>query len=86
MIFKPEFSMQDVRHFCDALKLFKLGFSWGGPISLVMLYNLNEMRVLQTTHLKQGLLVRFCIGLEHPQDLIQDIQHALHDMKNQKNE
>ena len=86
VIFKPEFSMQDVRHFCDALKLFKLGFSWGGPISLVMLYNLNEMRVLQTTHLKQGLLVRFCIGLEHPQDLIQDIQHALHDMKNQKNE
>ena len=77
VIFKPEYHLKDVRHFCDALSLFKLGFSWGGPISLVMLYNLKEMRTLEHTHLQQGLLVRFCIGLEHPQDLIQDIKNAL---------
>ncbi len=61
-------------HFCDALSLFKLGFSWGGPVSLVMLYDLKDMRALEHTHLQQGLLVRFCIGLEHPADLIQDIK------------
>ena len=77
VIFKPEYTLQDVRNFCDALCLFKLGFSWGGPVSLVMLYNLKDMRVLENTHLKQGLLVRFCIGLEHSQDLIQDIENAL---------
>lgn len=77
VIFKPEFDFTAIRKFCDGLSLFKLGFSWGGPVSLVMLYNLQEIRSLENTHLQHGLLVRFCIGLEHPLDLIQDIQHAL---------
>ena len=77
VIFKPEFDITAIRKFCDSLNLFKLGFSWGGPVSLVMLYDLEQMRTLENTHLQQGLLVRFCIGLEHPQDLIQDIQNAL---------
>lgn len=77
VIFKPEYDLNAVRTFCDSLTLFKLGFSWGGPVSLVMLYDLKQMRTLKHTHLQQGLLVRFCIGLEHPADLIQDIEHAL---------
>lgn len=81
VIFKPEFDLIAVRNFCDALSLFKLGFSWGGPISLVMLYDLQQMRELEQTHLKHGVLVRFCIGLEHPQDLIQDIKNALKQLK-----
>lgn len=85
VIFDAKFSFEDIRHFCDALTLFKLGFSWGGPVSLVMLYNLKDMRVLKHSHLKHGFLVRFCIGLEHPQDLIQDIQYALEHMKKPKN-
>ncbi|WP_180191372.1 PLP-dependent transferase [Acinetobacter sp. YH01006] len=85
VIFDAKFSFKDIRHFCDALTLFKLGFSWGGPVSLVMLYNLKDMRVLKHSHLKDGFLVRFCIGLEHPQDLIQDIQYALEHMKKPKN-
>ena len=72
----------DVRQFCDALSLFKLGFSWGGPVSLVMLYDLKDMRALEHTHLQQGLLVRFCMGLEHPADLIQDIENALKQLNN----
>ncbi len=77
VIFKPDYDLTAVRKFCDSLQLFKLGFSWGGPVSLVMLYDLKQMRSLSNTHLQQGLLVRFCIGLEHPEDLIQDIQNAL---------
>lgn len=77
VIFKPEYDLAAIRKFCDSLSLFKLGFSWGGPISLAMLYDLKQMRSLENTHLQQGLLVRFCIGLEHPEDLIQDIQNAL---------
>jgi len=77
VIFKPEYDLAAIRKFCDSLTLFKLGFSWGGPIGLVMLYDLKQMRELKNTHLQQGLLVRFCIGLEHPEDLIQDIQNAL---------
>jgi len=77
VIFKPEYDMTAIRKFCDHLKLFKLGFSWGGPVSLVMLYNLADMRHLEHSHLQQGLLVRFCIGLEDADDLIQDIEHGL---------
>jgi len=76
--------LQDVRRFCDALKLFKLGFSWGGPVSLVMLYNLKDMRILEHSHIQAGLLVRFCIGLEHPADLIQDIENALQHLNKQQ--
>ncbi|OTG99742.1 PLP-dependent transferase [Acinetobacter sp. ANC 4973] len=84
VIFKAEYDLTAMRKFCDSLNLFKLGFSWGGPVSLVMLYNLKEMRELQHTHLQQGLLVRFCIGLEHPEDLIQDIENALKQLNTQQ--
>ncbi len=77
VIFKAEYDMAAIRRFCDSLTLFKLGFSWGGPVSLVMLYNPKEMRQLSHPHLADGLLVRFCIGLEHAEDLIADIQQAL---------
>lgn len=77
VIFKSEFDLAAVRKFCDQLQLFKLGFSWGGPVSLVMLYQLDQMRQLAHPHLQQGILVRFCIGLEDPEDLIHDIQTAL---------
>lgn len=77
VIFKPEYNLSTIRQFCDQLQLFKLGFSWGGPVSLVMLYQMDQMRQLNQTHLKQGILVRFCIGLENTEDLIADLQHAL---------
>lgn len=77
VIFKAEYDMTAIRKFCDHLKLFKLGFSWGGPVSLVMLYKLDDMRHLDHSHLQKGILVRFCIGLEDAEDLIADIQQAL---------
>lgn len=86
VIFKADYTLADIRYFCDALCLFKLGFSWGGPISLVMLYDLNSMRLLDNPHLQKGLLVRFCIGLEHPHDLIQDIEQALQQLQHYKSQ
>ncbi|TCM70854.1 cystathionine beta-lyase [Acinetobacter calcoaceticus] len=85
VIFKAEYNLNAVRAFCDQLQLFKLGFSWGGPMSLVMLYQLTQMRQLDTSHLAKGILVRFCIGLEHPDDLIQDIAQALEKIKSSSN-
>ena len=84
VIFDTKYTLADIRYFCDQLQLLKLGFSWGGPVSLVMLYNLKDMRKLENTHLQQGLLVRFCIGLEHPEDLIQDIENSLKQLHTQK--
>lgn len=77
VVFQEKYSLAEVRGFCDALQLFKLGFSWGGPVSLVMLYQIQQMRSLQHSHLHKGILVRFCIGLEDPADLIADLAQAL---------
>ncbi len=62
-----------VDRFVDALRLFRLGYSWGGPISLAVPYDLAPMRTLGG----RGSLVRFSIGLESPDDLIADIEQAL---------
>ncbi len=70
-------SQQQVDAFCDGLRLFKLGYSWGGPMSLVVPYDINAMRSRASTHLKAGTLVRFAVGLEGVEDLRQDLQQAL---------
>lgn len=66
--------------FCDALRLFKLGYSWGGPISLVVPYELHTMRTVWPSHLAKGTLVRFSIGLEDVADLQADLMQALETM------
>lgn len=63
--------------FCDALRLFKLGYSWAGPISLAVPYSLTDMRTQWPAHLRRGTVVRFSIGLEEAADLQADIEQAL---------
>ncbi len=64
-----------VDRFVDTLKLFRIGYSWGGPISLVVPYDLSPMR--PNAARPSGVLVRLSIGLEDPQDLIADLEQAL---------
>ncbi len=78
VIFKPDYSQAQVDAFCDGLKLFEIGYSWGGPVSLVMPYNLASMRAGWPAHLAHGTLVRFSIGLEAVDDLRADLAAALH--------
>jgi cysteine-S-conjugate beta-lyase len=73
----PRYSQDQVDAFCDAMKLFRLGYSWGGPVSLVVPYDLTSMRATWPLHLAQGTLVRFSIGLEAVEDLQADIAQAL---------
>ena len=77
VIFKPEYSQTQIDTFCDSLKLFKLGYSWAGPISLVVPYKLETMRPEWPAGVARGCLVRFCIGLEAVIDLQQDLKQAL---------
>ena len=58
MVFDGRYSPAQVDAFCDALKLFKLGYSWGGPISLVVPYDVPSMRP-RWPH--KGVLVRFSV-------------------------
>lgn len=71
------YSQAQVDAFCDGLKLFKIGYSWGGPVSLVVPYAIGAMRPRWPTHLAAGTLVRFSTGLEAAQDLILDLDQSL---------
>lgn len=80
IIFKPEYTSEQVHLFCERLRLFKLGYSWGGPMSLVVPYRLESLRAAQfggiPEHLVNGGLVRFSIGLENVEDLQADLTQA----------
>lgn len=77
VILDKRFSRAQTDAFCDALKLFRLGYSWGGPVSLVVPYALEAMRSGWPSHLLPGTLVRFSVGLEDVADLQADIAQAL---------
>jgi len=71
----PALTPAQVDGFVDALRLFKIGYSWGGPVSLVVPYDLNAMRADRSA--LPGHLVRFSIGLESVADLQVDLAQAL---------
>ncbi|MDM0112187.1 PLP-dependent transferase [Variovorax sp. J22R133] len=78
VVFDERYSTAQVDRFCDALQLFRLGYSWGGPISLVVPYDIGLMRdakVARWPH--KGTLVRFSVGLEAVEDLQADLERAL---------
>ena len=80
VVFAPHFSQHQVDAFCDALQLFRLGYSWAGPVSLVVPYDLRSMRTVWPAEIALGTVVRFSVGLEAVADLQADIAQALRAM------
>jgi cystathionine beta-lyase len=74
VLFHERFNRTQVDAFVDALRLFKIGFSWAGPVSLVVPYDLAQIRPGGAL---AGHLVRFSIGLEEPEALQADLAQAL---------
>ena len=62
--------------FIERLELFGLGYSWGGYESLVVPVDPASIRTA-TSWRADGPLVRLHIGLEDPDDLIEDLARAL---------
>ncbi len=62
--------------FLDALRLFGLGFSWGGFESLAISCA-PQLKVRNFERDYGGPLIRLHIGLEDPQDLIADLRSGL---------
>ena len=68
--------------FLEAMTLFGMGFSWGGYESLLIpcddqLNRIKGDRIFE----KPGPLLRLHIGLEHPDDLIDDLEQAFAAMR-----
>jgi cystathionine beta-lyase len=58
--------------FLDALKLFGLGYSWGGYESLAVMCNLADRKIAKPS--TEGPTLRLQIGLEDVTDLIRDLE------------
>lgn len=78
VIFDSRYKQAQTDAFIDKLRLFKIGYSWGGASSLCVPYNMQTMRNSWT---QPGQLLRFYIGLESPAELIADIEQALSALK-----
>jgi cysteine-S-conjugate beta-lyase len=72
---QPSYTPAQVDALIDALRLFRIGWSWAGPVSLAVPYQVAPMRRLPTPY--RGTVVRLCIGLEDAADLIGDLTQAL---------
>jgi cystathionine beta-lyase len=74
VVFDERYGPRQVDAFVDALRLFRIGYSWAGPVSLAVPYDVAAMRGKPGA---SGSLVRFSIGLEAVDDLIEDARRAL---------
>lgn len=74
VIFDERYSEAQTDRFIDSLRLFKIGYSWGGANSLCVPYRMQGMRHGWQA---KGQLLRFNVGLEEPADLIADIEQAM---------
>jgi len=75
VVFRVPLTRRDLHAAMDRLKLFRMGYSWGGVSSLVVTPDLSEAPNAQ---IYGERLVRFYVGLEDPDDLIRDIDEAFH--------
>ena len=77
IVFHEKYTQIQVDAFVDALKLFKIGYSWGGHLSLAVPYDISSMRNAKVAHWPyRGGLVRFSIGFENEADLQSDLAQA----------
>ncbi len=74
----PVVSNAQIEAFLNELKLFRIGYSWGGPTSLVMAYDSQHPAVARITSSDRPVahVVRFWVGLEETADLQADIDQA----------
>ncbi|HET9183753.1 MAG TPA: cystathionine beta-lyase [Candidatus Angelobacter sp.] len=73
IVFHQRYSKEQVLRFVNSLRLFKIGYSWGGVNSLVMAYDLHSPK----RPAYGSRIVRLYVGLEDVNDLRTDLETAL---------
>lgn len=75
---KNRLSPEQFSQFLDHFTHFKMGYSWGGFESLILGYQTEDLISMRQYDYqpKLGSFFRVHIGLEHPQDLMDDLQRA----------
>ncbi len=76
VVFKPQYSIEQVHRLIDGLELFGIGASWGGYESLALPTTGNLTRTATSPDMG-GPTMRLHIGLEDPADLIADLEAGI---------
>ena len=66
---------KNIKKFVDSLKLFKIGFSWGGYESLIL--PIKTLKPSKKISKNSKYWFRIHVGLESSDDLINDLKKAL---------
>jgi cysteine-S-conjugate beta-lyase len=75
-----------VAQLCNTLHYFGMGFSWGGFESLIVPFKPAEIRTATKHNWDTSeWCIRLHIGLEHPSDLVADLEHGFAAMRSVKN-
>jgi len=75
---KKKYSLKSIENFFNKLKIFKLGYSWGGFESLITFPSVSKRTFKNDI---RGNLIRVYCGLEDSKDQINDILNALKILK-----
>lgn len=77
-ILKKRLNNTQLSNFIDNLQHFKIAYSWGGFESLILANQIEELQSLRPTDALDftGTLIRIHVGLEHYQDLINDLSNG----------
>ena len=75
VVLDARFDDDAVTRFLDGMRHFAMGYSWGGFESLVIPFDAQASRTV-TTWPYEGPSLRLHCGLEDPDDLIADLEHA----------
>jgi len=73
IVFRREFSKEQVLRFVDSLQLFKIGYSWAGVTSLAVAYDFHGSPGRPDYGAR---IVRLSIGLEDVGDLMADLEQT----------
>ena len=73
VVFSEPTSKREIQDAMNRLKLFRMGYSWGGTTSLAVTPDPGEA---PNARVYSDRLVRLYVGLEDPDDLIADLQQA----------
>lgn len=77
-ILKQKLSDNQLAQYLDHFRHFSMAYSWGGYESLILANQPEEIAAIRPAEAPDftGTLVRLHIGLEHPQDLIEDLEQG----------
>lgn len=75
-VFKKQLTQKELEAYLDNFTYFHMAYSWGGYESLILANQPDEINAIRPAGKVDftGTLVRLHVGLEHPDDLIADLE------------